>query len=101
MTRTGRSPPKSASTSLRARTSNSIASRTSHVLARPGLDSEEPNLEVGRGSDEDGGARIIYLLERLPALVRLRERLGTREHRLDPAALVGRDSVLEEVGVDP
>ena len=46
-------------------------------------------------------AHVLDLLERLVALVRLGEGLGTREHRLDPAALVGRDAVLQEVGVDP
>ena len=89
------------STSVRARASSSIASRTSPTSWRAQASTaEEPNLEVGRARDEDRGARVLDLLERLLALVRRGQCLGAREHRLDPAALVGRDTVLQEVGVD-
>src|SRR5215217_9457058 len=70
------------------------------VLAGPRLDREEPNFEVRRAGDEDRRARVLDLLERLLAFVRLGQGLGASEHRFDPAALVGRDTVLEEVGVD-
>ena len=53
--------------------------------------------EAGR---EDGGARVLDLLDRLFVAVRIRQRLRAGEHRLDATALVGGDALLEEGGVD-
>src|SRR5262249_53555271 len=71
------------------------------VLPRPGLDADQTHLEVGRARDEHRRPRVLDLLDGAIALVRLGERFGAREQRLDAAALVGRDAVLEKVRADP
>ena len=68
--------------------------------AGPRLAAERPNLELRRRDALDGRRDLLVLDERLVVAVILGERLRAREHRLDATALVRRDPVREEAGVD-
>ena len=74
--------------------------RLAFLGARPGLAGERANLELGRAGGADVAAGRGEELGCLQRAVRLGERLGAREQRLDPAAQVGRDAAAEERGVD-
>ena len=68
--------------------------------ARPGLAGEGAHLELGRAGRADVAPGRREELGRLGVAVRLGQRLGPGEQRLDPAAEVGRDTAAEERGVD-
>ena len=85
----------------RAPFSNSTAARTSPLLhAGPGLAGEGAHLELDRVRGRDCCARLCVGIDGVLVAVRLRERLGTGEQRLDTAALVGRDTAGEKGWVD-
>ena len=89
------------SASSRATRSSSTASRASpSCSARPGLAGEGAHLELGRSGGADVAPGRGEELGRLRVAVRLGERLGAGEQRLDPAAQVGRDAAAEERRVD-
>jgi hypothetical protein len=69
-------------------------------VERERLPVQRPDLELGKTCRENGRPHIVELRERLRLAVRLRQRLATRERRLDATALVCADPVREKVGVD-
>ena len=66
----------------------------------PGLAGEETGLELGGPGRGDFRTDLLELGDGLLVAVRLDERLGARQRRLDAAALVGRDAVRQVAGVD-
>src|SRR5205085_6619685 len=64
------------------------------------LAAQRPHLELGETGGEDGGAGILERRHGLVVAIGLDQRLGTRERRLDPSALVGGDAVREKLAVD-
>ena len=68
--------------------------------ARPGLAGEGADLELCRSGGADVAPGGGEELGRLQRAVRLGQRLGADEERLDPAAQVGRHAAAEERGVD-
>ena len=74
--------------------------RGAELLERPALARERPQLELGGAERADLGACLAECLDRLAVAVRLGERLGPRELRLDPRPHVRGDAVLEVLVVD-
>ena len=61
---------------------------------------QQADLELGKTGGENGRPHLLELLHRLRLAVPLGQRLGPGERGLDATALVGGDTVREEVGVD-
>ena len=68
-------------------------------LARP-PPHERANLQLRQPGRAGSGDQRLVLFRGLLVLLRLEQRLGPRECAFEPAALVGRDAVREETGVD-
>ena len=66
----------------------------------PGLTGERAHLELDRVRGRDCCADLCIRLDGVLVVVRLRERLGAGEQRLDTAALVGRNTTREKCGID-
>ena len=73
--------------------------RLSELLERPSLSGERAELELGRVECADLLARLAEGIDGLLVAMGLGEGLGAREPRLDAIANVGRDAVLEVLGV--
>src|SRR5204863_10118310 len=67
---------------------------------RPRLTGELTDFELSDAGRQNGGLRVFVLRDCLFVLVRLGQRLRPREQRVDAAALVCRDTPLEESGID-
>ena len=70
------------------------------LLERPRLACKGAELEHRRPRTLDGASRLLKRSDRLCVLMRLGERLGAREQRLDLRPLLGRDPDGEEHGID-
>ena len=68
---------------------------------RPGLAGEQTGLELGGAGRGHGRANLLELGDGLFVAVRLDERLGAGQRRLDAAALVGRDAVRQKPASTP
>src|SRR5262249_26189773 len=77
--------------------------RVAHrALAHPRrpLARERAHLQLARSRREDRSSHVLERLECLGVAPCLEQRFGARDRGVDAAALVGRDTVREEAGVD-
>ena len=110
-----RQQPRRKSTSARSTSENPGSSTSSraalehldrlppgaHLLERPAFARERPHLQLRGAELGELAACLAEELDRLAVAVRLGERLGARQQRLDAGPVVDGDTVEQELRVDP